>query len=59
MKNETYLDLENERIREKHESLRMEVIELLVKEYSDNTKLGKAVREFVEIKEKTKEDFKL
>jgi hypothetical protein len=59
MKSETYLDLEKERIREKHESLRMEVIELLVKEYSDNTKLGKAVREFVEIKEKTKEDFKL
>ncbi len=59
MKNETYLDLEKERIREKHESLRMEVIELLVKEYSDDTKLGKAVREFVEIKEKTKEDFKL
>jgi hypothetical protein len=59
MKSETYLDLEKERIREKHESLRMEVIELLVKEYSDDTKLGKAVREFVEIKEKTKEDFKL
>ena len=59
MKKETYLDLEKERIREKHESLRMEVIELLVKEYSDDTKLGKAVREFVEIKEKTKEDFKL
>ena len=59
MGNETYLDLENERIREKHESLRMEVIELLVKEYSDNTKLGKAVRDFVEIKEKTKDDFKL
>lgn len=59
MGNETYLDLENERIREKHESLRMEVIELLVKEYSDDTKLGKAVRDFVEIKEKTKDDFKL
>lgn len=59
MGNETYLDLENESIREKHESLRMEVIELLVKEYSDDTKLGKAVRDFVEIKEKTKDDFKL
>lgn len=59
MGNETYLDLEKERIREKHESLRMEVIELLVKEYSDDTKLGKAVRDFVEIKEKTKDDFKL
>lgn len=58
MGNETYLDLEKERIREKHESLRMEVIELLVKEYSDDTKLGKAVRDFVEIKEKTKDDFK-
>jgi len=59
MGNETYLDLENERIREKHESLRMEVIEMLVKEYSNDTELGEQVRKFVNIKEKTKEDFNL
>ena len=59
MGNETYLDLENERIREKHESLRMEVIEMLVKEYSNDTELGEQVRKFVNIKEKTKNDFNL
>lgn len=59
MKNETYLDLEKERIREKHESLRMEVIEMLVKEYSNDTELGEQIRKFVNIKETTKDDFKL
>lgn len=59
MGNETYIDLEKERIREKHESLRMEVIELLVKEYTNDTELGEQVRKFVNIKEKTKEDFNL
>ena len=59
MGKETYLDLKNERIIEKHESLRMEVIEMLVKEYPNDTKLGEEVRKFVNIKEKTKDDFKL
>jgi hypothetical protein len=59
MGNQTYNDLEKERIREKHETLRMEVIESLVKKYPNDSELGKKVREFVSIKEKTREDFKL
>jgi hypothetical protein len=59
MGNQTYNDLEKERIREKHETLRMEVIESLVKKYPNDSELGKKVREFVAIKEKTREDFKL
>lgn len=52
-------NLEKIDLSDQHEILRMEVIELLVKEYPDDTKLGKAVRKFVEIKEKTKDNFKL
>lgn len=59
MGNETYTDLENQHIREKHETLRMEVIEMLVKQYPNDYDLGEAVRKFVNIKENTKEDFKL
>ena len=59
MGNETYLDLENERIREKHECLRMEVIEMLVKEYSNDYELGEQVRKFVNIKKNTKDNFEL
>lgn len=59
MANETYLDLENEKIKEKHELLRMEVIEFLVKKYSDDAELGNEVRKFVNIKEENKEDFNL
>jgi len=59
MGNQVYTDLENNPINERQQALRMEVIELLVKNYSDDTELGKAVREFVEIKENTKESFKL
>ena len=59
MGNQTYNDLEKERIREKHETLRMEVIEALVKEYPNDFDLGAKVREFVSIKEKNREDFKL
>ena len=59
MGNETYTDLENQRINEKHEVLRMEVIEMLVKQYHNDYDLGEAVRKFVNIKENTKDDFKL
>jgi len=59
MGNETYTDLENQRINEKHEVLRMEVIEMLVKQYPNDYDLGEAVRKFVNIKENTKDDFKL
>lgn len=59
MGNETYTDLENQHIREKHETLRMEVIEMLVKQYPNDYDLGEAVRKFVNIKENTKENFKL
>jgi hypothetical protein len=59
MGNQTYDDLERERIKEKHETLRMEVIEALVKEFPNDSDLGAKIREFVSIKEKTREDFKL
>lgn len=59
MGNEVYTDLENREINNKHEALRMEVIESLVKIYSNDIDLGKAVREFVNIKENTKDNFKL
>lgn len=59
MPKEIYTDLEKEKIKEKHESLRMEVIELLVKKYPNDTELGSQVRKFVNIKEETKEDFNL
>ncbi len=49
MSNETYTDLEYEHIKQKHQSLRIEVIEMLVKQYSDDAELGKRVREFIEI----------
>jgi len=50
MSNEVYTDLENQIIKEKHETLRMEVIEMLVKKYPNDTDLGQAVREFTNIK---------
>jgi len=53
------MNLDNEKIKEKHESLRMEVIEALVKEYPNDFDLGAKVREFVRIKENTKDNFKL
>lgn len=59
MKNKVYTDLENNPINERHEGLRMEVVELLVKTYSDDTELGKAIREFVSIKENTEDNFEL
>jgi len=59
MKNQVYTDLENNRINERQETLRMEFVELLVKTHSDDTELGKAVREFVEIKQNSKDDYKL
>jgi hypothetical protein len=53
------MDLDNEKIKEKHESLRMEVIEMLVKKYPNDHELGSKVRKFVRIKENTEDDFKL
>jgi len=54
MKNETYIDLENEYYKEKHEILRIEVIEMFVKKYSNDADLGKVVREFINLKKCTK-----
>ncbi len=59
MSNRVYLDLEKEQSKEKHDSLRMEVIEFLVKKYPNDSELGKVVREFVNIKENIKEGFKI
>ena len=56
MSNKIYTDLEKEYIKEKHETLRTEVIEMLVKKHSNDQDLGEAVRKFVNIKENTKED---
>jgi hypothetical protein len=52
MSNEIYTDLENQFIKskEKHELLRMEVIELLVESNPNDADLGKAVREFINLK---------
>jgi len=51
MSNEIYTDLENKYVEIKHEALRMEIIEFLVQEYSDDKELGEKVREFVKVKE--------
>ena len=59
MSNEVYTDLEYQFLKEKHETLRMEFIEMLVKKYPNDTDLGNEVRKFVNIKENTKENFKL
>jgi hypothetical protein len=45
------MDLKNEKIKEKHDSLRMEVIEKLVKKYPNDSDLGAKVREFIKIRE--------
>jgi hypothetical protein len=52
MSNEIYTDLENRIIntKEKHELLRMEVIELLVESCPNDADLGNAVREFINLK---------
>lgn len=47
MSNEIYTDLENEYYKEKHETLRMEVIKMLIEQYPNDADLGKAIREFV------------
>lgn len=51
MSNEIYtdLELEYERTKQKHEALRMTVIEMLTNQYSDDAELGKRVREFINI----------
>ena len=54
-----YTDLEEEYNEEKNNLLKVKIIETLVKEYSNDTKLGEEVRKFVNIKETTKGDFKL
>lgn len=51
-KQQVYTDLEFQDIKEKHETLRMEVIEMFVKKYPNDFDLGKAIREFVNIKNK-------
>lgn len=47
MIHEVYTDLENIHIKEKYETLRMEVIEALVKKYPNDMELGKAIRKFI------------
>ena len=51
-KKEVYTDLEQQRLNKKHESLRMEVIEVLVKQHTNDSELGKAIRYFVNLKDK-------
>lgn len=53
---ETYIDLENIYLKEKHETLRMEVIEALVEEYPNDMDLGKAIRKFVNLKKQNQDD---
>jgi len=48
-KNQVYTDLEYEWIKEKHETLRMEVIESLAKQYSNDSELGSKIREFINL----------
>jgi len=50
MTHEVYTDLEYVYLKEKHETLRMEVIEALVKKYPNDMELGKAIREFINTK---------
>ena len=52
MNNEVYTDLENRYYKEKqsHETLRMEVIEMLVKKHPNDADLGNAIREFINLK---------
>lgn len=59
MGNKVYTDLEKEYIKEKHETIRMEVIEMMVMKYSNDQDLGEAVRKFVNIKEVPKGEIKL
>ena len=39
----------NQKIKETHQQLRWDVIDMLTKKYSDDAELGKWVREFVEL----------
>lgn len=39
----------NQKIKETHQQLRWDVIDMLTKMYSDDAELGKWVREFVEL----------
>jgi hypothetical protein len=50
MKDRVYTDLEKEHIHIKHEALRMETIEFLVKKYTDDKELGEKIRKFVKLK---------
>jgi hypothetical protein len=56
MGNQTYNDLERDHIKEKHDSVRMEVIEMLVKKYPNDYDLGEAVRQFINLKDVTNEN---
>jgi len=49
-KKEVYTDLEQQYLNEKHETLRMEVVEYLVKQYTDDLELGKEIRKFINLK---------
>ena len=42
----------NQKIKETHQQLRWDVIDMLTKKYLDDAELGKWVREFVELNQK-------
>ena len=46
----------NQKIKEIHQQLRWDVIDMLTKKYSDDAELGKWVREFVELNQNKDED---
>ena len=53
MSNETYTDLEQEALRERHNSMRMEIIEMLAHLNPNDADLGAKVREFINLQNKT------
>ena len=59
MGNEIYTDLENEEINKKDETLRIEVIENLVRQYPNDYALGNKVREYIKSKEKSETNLNL
>jgi hypothetical protein len=59
MGNEIYTDLDNKEFNNKNETLRIEIIENLVKQYPNDFALGAKVREYIKSKEKSKTNFNL
>jgi hypothetical protein len=59
MGNEIYTDLDNEEFNNKNGTLRIEIIENLVKQYPNDFALGTKVREYIKSNEKSKTNFNL